>query len=66
MDKGIKKLCLRHSLFLFTVVILVLTMLVGCGGPSIEELEAVEYTPLLRDDWEVSKPVEQGLAPMLT
>ena len=65
MDKGIKKLCLRHSLFLFTVVILVLTMLVGCGGPSIEELEAVEYTPLLRDDWEVSKPVEQGLAPML-
>jgi len=65
MDKGIKKLCLRHSLFLFTVVILVLTMLVGCGGPSIEELEAVEYTPLLRDDWEVSKPVEQGLDPML-
>jgi CubicO group peptidase (beta-lactamase class C family) len=42
-------------------------MLVGCGpsGPSAEELEAVEYTPLPGDDWKVSTPAEQGLDPML-
>jgi len=42
-------------------------MLVGCGpsGPSVEDLEAVEYTPLPGDDWKVSTPAEQGLEPML-
>ena len=39
-------------------------MLVGCG-PSIEELEAVDYTPLPGDDWQVSTPAEQELDPML-
>jgi len=39
-------------------------MLVGCG-PSTEDLEAVEYTPLAGDDWKVSTPAEQGLDPML-
>jgi hypothetical protein len=38
-------------------------MLVGCG-PSTEDLEAVEYTPLPGDDWEVSTPAQQGLDPM--
>jgi CubicO group peptidase (beta-lactamase class C family) len=33
--------------------------------PRTEELAAVEYTPLLRDDWKVSTPSEQGLDPML-
>ncbi len=55
---------------LFTSVILILSILIssglaGCGGPSMEELEAVEYTPLVRDDWPVSTPEEQGLDPML-
>ena len=42
-------------------------MLVGCGpsGPSVQDLEAVGYTPLLGDDWKVSTPAEQGLDPML-
>jgi CubicO group peptidase (beta-lactamase class C family) len=42
-------------------------MLVGCslGGPSTEDLLAVEYAPVSRDDWEVSTPAEQGLDPML-
>jgi len=42
-------------------------MLVGCGpsGPSVEDLEALEYAPLSGDDWEVSTPGEQGLDPML-
>jgi len=34
-------------------------------GPSTEELEAVEYTPLPRDDWPTSTPAEQGLDPKL-
>ena len=38
-------------------------MLVGCG-PSIEELEAIDYTPLTGDDWKVSTPAEQGLDPI--
>jgi CubicO group peptidase (beta-lactamase class C family) len=33
--------------------------------PRVEELEAVEYTPLPGDDWRVSTPAEQGLDPML-
>ena len=54
----------QDSLLLFTCVILVLSMLAGCG-PSTEELDAVDYTPLKGDDWEVSSPAEQGLDPML-
>jgi CubicO group peptidase (beta-lactamase class C family) len=33
--------------------------------PRTEELESVDYTPLLGDDWKVSTPAEQGLDPML-
>jgi len=33
--------------------------------PRTEDLEAVRYTPLPENDWEVSTPVEQGLDPML-
>ena len=54
----------QHSFLLITRVILILSMLVGCG-PSTEELEAVDYTPLAGDDWDVSTPAEQGLEPML-
>ena len=52
------------SFILFTTVILILSMLVGCG-PSTEDLEAVDYTPLPGDDWKVSTPAEQGLDPMV-
>jgi CubicO group peptidase (beta-lactamase class C family) len=45
-------------------VLLILSMLVGCG-PSTEDLKAVDYTPLTGDDWKVSTPAEQGLDPML-
>ncbi len=58
----------QYSLLLFASVILIVSVLVGCGskGPSVEDLEAVEYTPLPGgDDWEVSTPAEQGLDPML-
>jgi len=39
-------------------------MLIGCG-PSAAELQAVDYTPLSGDDWEVATPEEQGLDPVL-
>jgi CubicO group peptidase (beta-lactamase class C family) len=50
----------------FTGAILILSILVsstllGCGGPSPEELEAVDYVPLPGGDWPVSTPEEQGL-----
>lgn len=54
----------QYSFILITSVILILSMLVGCG-PSTEDLEAVEYTPLAGDDLKVSTPAEQGLDPML-
>ena len=54
----------QYSFLSFTSVILILSTLVGCG-PSIEGLEAVDYTPLPRDDWKVSTPAEQGLDPKL-
>jgi CubicO group peptidase (beta-lactamase class C family) len=39
-------------------------MVAGCG-PSTGVLEAIDYTPLPNDDWQVSTPAEQGLDPML-
>ena len=39
-------------------------MIVSCE-PSPEDLGAVEFMPLTRDDWEISTPAEQGLDPML-
>jgi CubicO group peptidase (beta-lactamase class C family) len=61
----------RHRSFqLFTVMILLLSLLAsstlsGCGGPSPEELESVDYSPLAVGDWQVSTPEEQGLDPAL-
>jgi len=45
-------------------LILSLLVLAGCG-PSDQELQAIDYTPLRRDGWQVSTPVEQGLDPGL-
>ncbi|UCC91088.1 MAG: serine hydrolase [Dehalococcoidia bacterium] len=57
----------QYSFLLFISAILILSMLAGCSpsGPSIEDLEAVDYTPLPADDWEVSTPEAEGLEPML-
>jgi hypothetical protein len=54
----------QHSFLLFTSVILILSMLVGCRTWN-RDLEVVKYTPLPGDDWEVSTPAEHGLDPML-
>ncbi len=56
----------HHPFLLFATVILILAILAGCSPrPGTEDLLAVEYTPLVRDDWRVSTPAEQGLDPML-
>lgn len=48
----------------FAYMIIILSMLVGCG-PSTDELEAVDFTPLPGEDWQVSTPAKQGLDPLL-
>jgi CubicO group peptidase (beta-lactamase class C family) len=54
----------QYSLLIIAIVFLVMLALPS-SGPSIEDLLAVDYTPLPEDDWEVSTPAEQGLDPML-
>jgi CubicO group peptidase (beta-lactamase class C family) len=53
-----------YPLFQFTSMMVILSLLVGCG-PSKAELAAVRYAPISVDDWEVSAPAEQGLDPDL-
>ncbi|MGD8623558.1 MAG: serine hydrolase [Anaerolineae bacterium] len=55
---------MKRTLILILSVFLS-SCLIGCGGPSAEELAGVDYTPLPGDDWPVSTPEEQGLDPML-
>ncbi len=55
----------KRPYLLLVNVILTLTMLLGCGGPSAEEFEAVDYSPLAVGGWQISTPEEQGLDPML-
>jgi CubicO group peptidase (beta-lactamase class C family) len=50
----------QNILIKFTIAILILSILVACG-PSTQDLKTVDYTPLVRDDWPVSTPEEQGL-----
>ncbi|MDX1415187.1 MAG: serine hydrolase [Candidatus Promineifilaceae bacterium] len=53
-----------HLLLTTVFAFLLLSLLAGCG-PSTADLEAVDYTPLPRDDWQVSTPSDQGLDSML-
>lgn len=62
----------RRSVQWLLIAVLIFSILAGCDasnildpGPSSEELAEVDYTPLQRDDWEVSTPEEQGLDPEL-
>ena len=60
---GKKKNRIRDIWLLWIGMILVLTMLSGCSGPSAAQLAAVDYTPSSQDEWPVSTPEEQGLDP---
>jgi len=51
----------KHSFLLITGAVLILLVLAGCGGPTIEDFKSVEYAPLPGDDWKESTPAEQGL-----
>jgi CubicO group peptidase (beta-lactamase class C family) len=64
LDKIIKSRSWR-PLLIITSGILILSMLIGCNGPSPEALAAVDYTPLPNGEWEISTPEEQGLDPQL-
>ncbi len=57
--------CTWHRCYflLVTSLILIMSTLAACG-PSLEDLQAVEYAPLPGDDWSVSTPAAQGLDPM--
>jgi len=46
-------------------MVLIPSILLAACGPSAQDLEAVDYTPLPGEDWEVSTPEEQGLDPAL-
>jgi len=54
----------QYSLLIIAIVLLV-TSALASFGPSLENLLAVNYTPLPGDDWKVSTPEAQGLDPML-
>jgi CubicO group peptidase (beta-lactamase class C family) len=54
----------QRFLLFFTTAMCILSLLVGCG-PRTESPQALDYTPLRRDDWKVSTPAEQGLDPEL-
>lgn len=54
----------RLSFLFLPLAVLLAILLAGCG-PSTEELQAVDYAPLTREDWQVSTPGEQGLDPVL-
>jgi CubicO group peptidase (beta-lactamase class C family) len=53
-----------YSLLIIAIVLLVVSALPG-SGPSIDDLLAVDCTPITREDWEVSTPRAQGLDPIL-
>jgi CubicO group peptidase (beta-lactamase class C family) len=63
--KGRQRSFLLPTNLILLLLILVSATLAGCGGPGVEELAAVDYTPLAGDDWPVSTPAEQGLDPTL-
>ena len=54
----------QYSLLVIAIVLLILPA-IPSSGPSIEDLLAVDFTPLAREDWEISTPEAQGLDPML-
>ncbi len=55
----------RHcsSFLLVTSLIMIMSTLAACG-PSLEDLQAVEYAPLPGEDWPVSTAAAQGLDPI--
>jgi len=53
------------SVCVAVAVVIVLVLSLPSSGPSVDDLLAVNYTPLARDDWAMSTPEAQGLDQML-
>jgi CubicO group peptidase (beta-lactamase class C family) len=58
MQSGI----IRYLLLDRRLVLLPILFTLTACGPSKEDLSKVEYAPLLREDWPISTPVDQGLS----
>ena len=54
-----------RTLYQFIRILMIAVVLVGCGGPSAQELASMDYTPISRDEWPVCTPEEQNLDPEL-
>jgi CubicO group peptidase (beta-lactamase class C family) len=52
-----------RTLLILVIGIQIMVLLVGCGGPSAEELASVDYTAAAGDYWQISTPADQGLDP---
>lgn len=55
---------IKKSIVTLLTILLILTAFAGCGY-SQAELNAADYAPTVRDDWQVSTPLEEGLDPTL-
>jgi CubicO group peptidase (beta-lactamase class C family) len=51
----------RRAIVLIASIAHILSLLIGCSGPSAAELKAVDYAPQPGGDWPVSTPEAQGL-----
>lgn len=64
-DKDIAPIAMnRHPLLAIGLATLFLVLLAGCSSSS-QPLEAVDYTPLPGDDWQLATPEQVGLDPDL-
>jgi CubicO group peptidase (beta-lactamase class C family) len=64
-DSSLRRRRRSSSMFrVKSVALLCVLGLVACG-PTQADLASVDYTPLVRSDWDVSTPEDQGLDPQL-
>ena len=54
----------RERLLLLLLMAATLMFFTGCG-PSVDDLASVDYTPIEREDWEISTPEDEGIDPEL-
>ena len=60
------KQCYRVKYLLLLLIAATLMFTVGCGcRPSADDLASVDYTPIEREDWEISTPENEGIDPEL-
>ncbi len=66
MFNSIQNLSLSADLRVLIIAMCLLLCFVNAGcGPSAAQLEAVDYTPQVREDWQTSTPAAEGVDPDL-